>query len=233
MASKKRPAQDSSDLYFSQKDVDEREAPKEEVEEELATTSYDFVAEKKDHKSKHNAGDVVDSASSSKKSTEKEDIETPSTPSSTKEYATAISKKQKAVAAAEKAKNSRIEAEKVAEALKKAYEDAMKAVKISEKKEEKKAAQAYIARQKVNHLNDESRFGESRLAKAPGKQARKVCQASKWKDLEWPFFVGNMTHPSCQSQNGGVNDMGTEPEMCEDDLASVRFGVSQGKPSAC
>jgi len=228
-ASKRRPAQDSSDLYFSQKDVDEREAPKEEVEEELATTLYDFVAEKKDHKSRHHAEDVVDSASSSKKSTEKEDIETPSSPSSTKEYATAISKKQKAGAAAEKAKKSRIEAEKVAEALNKAYEDAMKAVKTSEKKEEKKAAQAYIARQKVNHLNDESRFGESRLASAPGKQARKVCQASKWKDLEWPFFVGNMTHPSCQSQNGGVNDMGTEPEMCEDDLASVRFGVSQGK----
>ena len=102
-----RRAQDSSDLYFSQKDVDEREAPKEEVEEELETTSYDFVAEKKDHKSRHHAEDVVDSASS-KKSTAKEDIETPSSPSSTKEYATAMSKKQKAVAAAQKAKKSRI-----------------------------------------------------------------------------------------------------------------------------
>ena len=47
---------------FRKEEVDEREAPKEEVEEELATTSYDFVAEKKDHKSRHHAEDVVDSA---------------------------------------------------------------------------------------------------------------------------------------------------------------------------
>jgi len=245
--------------YFSQRDVDERVAPKEEFEEELATTSYDFVPEKKEHGTHHarqssssssvseegekvETHDVADSSStpssksSSKKSVKKEDVETASTSSSSSsssspkpEYNQAISDRQKAEVAAEKAREDRIEAEKNAADAKKAYEEAMKMVKTSEKKEEKKAAQAYIAEQKVNHLNDKSRFGESRLAKAPGKKARKVCQASKWKDLEWPFSVGNMSHPSCQSENGGVNDMGNVPEMCDDDLASVRISVRSGK----
>ena len=244
--------------YLSQRDVDERVAPKEEFEEELATTSYDFVPEKKEHGTHHarqssssssvseegekvETHDVVDSSStpssksSSKKSVKKEDVETASTSSSSSsssrkpKYNQAISDRQKAELAAEKAREDRIEAEKNAADAKKAYEEAMKMVKTSEKKEEKKAAQAYIAEQKVNHLNDESRFGESRLAKAPGKRARKVCQASKWKDLEWPFSVGNMSHPSCQSENGGVNDMGNVPEMCDDDLASVRISVRRGK----
>ena len=255
----KRDPRESSYPYFSQRDLDERRAPREEVEEELATTSFDFAPEAKE-RSRHHAyhssssfssmgdeetkvveadDDVVEASSSKslprkstslKKSKEEKDAETPSTPKySQSKYAEAMTEKQKAEAAAEKARENRIKAEEIAAAAKKAYEDAMKAVKTSEKKEEKKAAQAYIAQQRVNHLNDESRFGESRLAKAPGKRARKVCQASKWKDLDWPFHVGNTTHPSCQSQNGGVNDMGNVPEMCDDDLASVRISVSKGK----
>jgi hypothetical protein len=255
----KRDARESSYPYFSQRDLDERRAPREEVEEELATTSFDFAPEAKE-RSRHHAhhysssfssmgddetkvveadDDVVEASSSkslprkstsSKKSKEEKDAETPSTPKhSHSKYAEAMTEKQKAEAAAEKARENRIKAEEIAAAAKKAYEDAMKAVKTSEKKEEKKAAQAYIAQQRVNHLNDESRFGESRLAKAPGKRTRKVCQASKWKDLDWPFNVGNTTHPSCQSQHGGVNDMGNVPEMCDDDLASVRISVSKGK----
>jgi hypothetical protein len=255
----KRDPRESSYPYFSQRDLDERRAPREEVEEELATTSFDFAPEAKE-RSRHHAhhssssfssmgdeetkvveadDDVVEASSSKslprkstslKKSKEEKDAETPSTPKySQSKYAEAMTEKQKAEAAAEKARENRIKAEEIAAAAKKAYEDAMKAVKKDEKKEEKKAAQAYIAQQRVNHLNDESRFGESRLAKAPGKRARKVCQASKWKDLDWPFHVGNTTHPSCQSQNGGVNDMGNVPEMCDDDLASVRISVSKGK----
>ena len=255
----KRDPRESSYPYFSQRDLDERRAPREEVEEELATTSFDFAPEAKE-RSRHHAyhssssfssmgdeetkvveadDDVVEASSSKslprkstslKKSKEEKDAETPSTPKySQSKYAEAMTEKQKAEAAAEKARENRIKAEEIAAAAKKAYEDAMKAVKKDVKKEEKKAAQAYIAQQRVNHLNDESRFGESRLAKAPGKRARKVCQASKWKDLDWPFHVGNTTHPSCQSQNGGVNDMGNVPEMCDDDLASVRISVSKGK----
>ena len=255
----KRDPRESSYPYFSQRDLDERRAPREEVEEELATTSFDFAPEAKE-RSRHHAyhssssfssmgdeetkvveadDDVVEASSSKslprkstslKKSKEEKDAETPSTPKySQSKYAEAMTEKQKAEAAAEKARENRIKAEEIAAAAKKAYEDAMKAVKKDVKKEEKKAAQAYIAQQRVNHLNDESRFGESRLAKAPGKRARKVCQASKWKDLDWPFHVGNTTHPSCQSQHGGVNDMGNVPEMCDDDLASVRISVSKGK----
>ena len=257
-AEKRDPRGSSYPYFFSQRDLDDRRAPREEVEEELTTTSFDFAPEAKE-RSRHHAhhspssfssigdeetkfveadDDVVEASSSNslprkstslKKSKEK-DAETPSTPKhSQSKYAEAMTEKQKSEAAAEKAHENRIEAEEVAAAAKKAYEDAMKAVRTSEKKEEKKAAQAYIAQQRVNHLNDESRFGESRLAKAPGKRARKVCQASKWKDLDWPFHVGNTTHPSCQSQNGGVNDMGNVPEMCNDDLASVRISVSKGK----
>jgi hypothetical protein len=282
-------------VSFSEQVVDERTAPSELVQSELATTRFDFTPkvesllppkvnndnnrhskEEKRQKQEQRRFKVFedDEASTGKRETahrdrfvkqeeddddvdvvivkkeeEEEAFEEQSTPiavdieekesskkkhsfSSSKKidpkYDAALEKKDQAEKAAEKARQERIEAERVAAEAKKAYEDAMKVVGEEEKNEDKKAAEAYRALQKVNHLNDESRYGESRLG-VPGKKIRKVCEAAKWKDLEWPFNVANTSHPSCQSQNGGVNDMGSEPQQCHDDLASVRIAVSQGK----
>ena len=227
--------------YFSQRDVDERVAPKEEFEEELATTSYDFVPEKKEHGT-HRARQ---SSSSSSVSEEGEKVEThdvvdffstllPSLPRRSRrkktpkllhfffffffffffpkvEYNQAISDRQKAELAAEKAREDRIEAEKNAADAKKEYEEAMKWSRLRKRRKRRKP-RLDIAEQKVNHLNDESWFGESRLAKAPVKEHERCAKPRNGK-------TSNGLSPSgtCRtlrvSRNGGVNDMGNAPEM--------------------
>ena len=45
----------------------------------------------------------------------------------------------------------------------------------------------------------------------------------------WPFDVASDSWHSCHSTNGKTNDMGRRPQMCLNDLASVRIEVTPGK----
>lgn len=61
-----------------------------------------------------------------------------------------------------------------------------------------------------------------------GVGADAVCAPSV-EYASWPFDVSAGWSYSCKSSAGGTNDLGTAPQPCMDDPASVRIAVTQGK----
>lgn len=45
----------------------------------------------------------------------------------------------------------------------------------------------------------------------------------------WLFATPQDSGESCKSSAGGTNDLGSTPEMCSNDVTSVRIGLAQGK----
>lgn len=55
-----------------------------------------------------------------------------------------------------------------------------------------------------------------------------VCTRAQ-PNASWPWYVGQGTSNSCASSNGGTNDLGNMPQMCENKMNSVRIEVTAGK----
>ena len=56
-----------------------------------------------------------------------------------------------------------------------------------------------------------------------------VCNPVKTTSNNWVYNVSIGTAPSCKSSNGGTNDLGTRPQMCENDPTSIRLQTTSGK----
>lgn len=59
-----------------------------------------------------------------------------------------------------------------------------------------------------------------------------VCMAATNTD-SWAFEAPPGEHPSCHSSLGGVNDLGTNPQMCEGDSSSVRLELNPSVGAEC
>jgi len=56
----------------------------------------------------------------------------------------------------------------------------------------------------------------------------KVCTPVASPNASWSWSINTTSSYSCASSAGGTNDLGTFPQMCENDLTSVRIGVTPG-----